>query len=101
MTTETYVNDSAGRPTIIKDPDAVLDYSFDWTAYLALISDAISTSTFTASSGNINSTSVNGAVTTAWVSGGAVGEKIMLTNRITTTGGRTDDRSVFIKIKDR
>jgi len=32
--TDTYVVDSKGRSVIVKDPNAVLDYSWDWTDWL-------------------------------------------------------------------
>lgn len=101
MATETYAVDSAGRATIIKDPQAVLDYSFDWAAWLTLISDTIASASFTVTSGAVNSSNVVGAVATAWVSGGVIGTVITLTCHIVTTGGRIDERSVFIKVKER
>jgi hypothetical protein len=35
------------------------------------------------------------------VQGGMVNEKVRVRCRIITVGGRTDDRSVFLKIKER
>lgn len=32
--TDTYVVNSKGQPVIVKDPNAVLDYSWDWTDWL-------------------------------------------------------------------
>lgn len=39
--TDTYVVDSKGRPVIVKDPNAVLDYSWDWTDWLLPTIDKI------------------------------------------------------------
>ena len=97
----TYELDSSGRATIDKDPAAVLDYSFNWTDYLAGLTDVISSFTVIAAGVTINSFSFSGATTTAWVSGGVVGEKVQVTFRIVTVGGRTDDRSIYLKIKER
>jgi hypothetical protein len=101
MATETYAIDTSGRATILKDPQAVLDYSFDWTAYLTPIADTLESVGFTVSSGAVDQSGFAGAVATAWVSGGVIGTVITLTCHIVTTGGRTDERSVYIKIKER
>ena len=38
---------------------------------------------------------------TVWLSGGIAGQAYTVTNRITTSGGRTDERSFTIQIQDR
>ncbi len=82
-----------------KDPNATLDYSFDWTAYLLPIVDTISSVSFIASSGiTVVSQTNNTTVATAFVSGGAIGATETLTCRIVTAGGRTDDRTIELKI---
>lgn len=87
--------------SIDKDPQAKLDYHIDWTDYLTPLADTLANVTFTVSgSGTLVSSSVQGKVATAWVGGGTVGETLILTCHIVTVGGRTDERSVFIKIKD-
>lgn len=104
----TFVIDTRGRPIIEKDPVAKLDYIFDWTAYLAGISDTIASVTFTLTSDKPNSTaqvvsSSNTATTaTAWVGGGVIDELIQVDCKITTasTPARIDSRSIWIKIKD-
>lgn len=84
----------------IKDPDAVLDYSIDWSDWLG--SDTISTSTWEVDSGiTEDSNSNTDTVTTIWLSGGTAGKKYELTNRITTTGGRTDDRTIIIVVRNK
>lgn len=97
------------KPTIDKDPNAVLDYVWDWAAWLAVVGDAIASHTITINDGVastltlVTSTNTVGTVT-AWLSGGTVGEKVKVTCRITTSNSpnaRVDDRSVFIKIKER
>jgi hypothetical protein len=104
---ETFVVDSSGKATILKDPDAILDYTFDWTQWLAAASvtpDTIATAVGAVSgavTAAINSTSHDAQKVTLWVSGGAAGEKIVLRCRITTAAGRTDDRTVYLKVKDR
>ena len=87
--------------TFRKDSDAVLDYTIDWTDYLTATSpiDSISTSTWTEPTGiTVNSSDNSALKTTVWLSGGSVGSKYRLTNRIVTTGGRTDDRTITIVV---
>ena len=86
----------------IKDPQAVLDYIFDWSAWLA--GDTISTQTLTSDDGiTIDSSVVGGENTnvTAWVSGGTAGKSYRVTSRVTTVGGRTDERLIVILVRDR
>ena len=85
-----------------KDPDAVLDYTFDWSLYLTPLSDTISSVTFIADTGLTTSNPSHTTTTaTCFVSGGTVGTSMNLTCRIVTTGGRTDDRSITLKIVNR
>lgn len=99
---ETYVEDKMGRPTIDKKPAAILDYSFDWTDWL-IGSDTISSHTVTvdASSGvTLQATNVtSGKIVTAWLAGGTVGKKARVTCHIVTTGGRTDERSIYLNLE--
>lgn len=82
-----------------KDPNAVLDYSIDWTDWLG--TDNIATSTWTVPAGLTNVTESNTAkVVTIWLSGGTAGSTYTLLNRITTTGGRTSDQSFKIFMKE-
>lgn len=100
-----------------KDPNAILDYTVDWSAWLAS-GETISTSTWTASTGITIATtpapSNTGTTATVWLSGGTVngGEELgvsggisqrayRVTNRITTSAGRTDDRSIFVAVVER
>lgn len=99
--TDTYTVSASGASSILKDPQATLDYPFDWTAYLAGISDTITAASFTVTSGTITASGFVGAIATAWVSGGVAGTTITLTCHITTAGGRQDDRSVYLKVRER
>lgn len=88
--------------TYKKDPDAVLDYSFDWSEYLTPLGDTISSVTWVTSSGLTKVSQSNTPTTaTAFVSGGVEGSTETLTCRIVTAGGRTDDRSINLKIVSR
>ena len=83
-----------------KDPQATLDYTIDWSAWLG--TDAIATSTWVLDAGITQANaSMSGAQATVWVSGGVAGHLYSVTNRITTAAGRTDDRSILIRVADR
>lgn len=88
-------------PDFSKDPDAVLDYTFDWSRWLAQ-SETITTSTVTVSAGiTLNSSSNTTTTATAWVSGGTAGKPYTITDRIVTNQGRTDDRTITIRVTNR
>jgi hypothetical protein len=82
-----------------KDPDEVLDYLIDWAARMAE-GDTIVTSTWIVPSGIIkDSDSFGDDTTTAWFSGGTIGTKYSITNRVVTAEARTMDQTVTLTIK--
>lgn len=83
-----------------KDPDAVLDYSLDWTAWLD--DDTIEDSSFTVPSGiTKQSETFDDTTTTVWLSGGTAGQIYTVINRIRTLGGRIDDRTIQIRVTEK
>lgn len=91
-------------PTIAKDPSAVLDYGFNWDAnnWLANISDTIATSVWAVPDGITQDSETETATTTTiWLSGGTLGQQYTIVNTITTTGGRTNQRSFVVDIVDK
>lgn len=86
--------------TYIKDPDAVLDYSINWSSWL-VAGDTIVTSTWAADDGiTIDSDSNTTTATTVWLSGGGAGESYDVTNHIVTDDGREDDRTITILVRE-
>lgn len=84
-----------------KDPDATLDWVWDWNEWLDE-GETISTSTFIVSVGiTVSSTSNTTKTATVWLSGGTAGQVYQVTNRINTSSGRTDDRSITIRVTER
>jgi len=85
----------------LKDPSAVLDYVFDWTEWLAT-GETITDHTITADTGITvdSSTELDGKVT-VWLSGGTAGINYKVACKITTSAGRTDERTFWIKVTDR
>ena len=89
-----------------KDPNADLDYGFDWTAWLG-VADTITESTWVVPSASGLTThsasiSTNGKVTTVWLkSGNASGAVYAATNHIKTAAGREDERSLRVTVVER
>lgn len=98
-----------GDGTFLKDPDEVLDFTIQYELngssgdYLFRNSaDQIASSTWTIPSGITQDSSSNTAQSaTVWLSGGTNGQSYECKNRITTTGGRTLERSIRIRVKQR
>lgn len=85
----------------LKDPDAVLDWRWDWSTWLDT-DEQINTSTFAVSPGIIiDSSSFTLFSTTVWLSGGTAGQPYLVSNKITTNQGRTDERSITIRVVNR
>jgi hypothetical protein len=86
--------------TYTKDPNAVLDYSVDWNRWLN--TDTIAASEWIVPTGltKVSDTNTTKAAT-VWLSGGAAGQSYTVTNRITTAGGRAEDRSFIVKVEER
>ena len=85
----------------LKDPSAVLDYVFDWTEWLATV-ETITDYTITADTGITvgSSTELDGKVI-VWLSGGTAGINYKVACLITTSAGRTDERTIWIKVTNR
>ena len=100
MTTTFY-----GDNEIFKDPDAVLDYSFDWDdaadPWLEA-AETISSHIVTVESGlTLDSDIEADGKVTAWLSGGTAGQTYSVACKITTSSGRTDERTINVKVVQR
>lgn len=101
-----------------KDPNAVLDYPYDWAAAEDELGDPIkpwlepgdiivdataSVSTFVDDPNPlfIESVHFTDTTTTVWLSGGTVGKTYLVTIHVLTFDGREDDRTIRIRIKER
>ena len=84
----------------VKDPDAILDYGFDWSLWLD--TDTISTSTWIIPAGLTRDSQTNTTTTTTvWISSGVDGTEYPITNLITTAAGRQEDRTMTIIMDER
>jgi hypothetical protein len=96
----------------VKDPDASLVYAFDWAnggpndASLDddgwLQSAVITAASFVVPTGLTNVVdSFNDTTASVKLSGGKEGKNYIITNRVTTDLGETDDRSIEIRVRSR
>ncbi len=87
--------------SFVKDPAAILDYAFDWTAWLQL-GEAIISHVVTAATGiTKDGDSENAGVVTVWLSGGLPDHRHIVTCQITTNLDRTEERSMRIMCMER
>lgn len=104
-----------------KDPNAVLDYTILWASEPVFVNevefvrndggildtgwlqgDTIADSDWFADDGiEIESHSHTTTYASVWLSGGQVGKRYTVTNRITTDLGRIEDRSFIVQIEQR
>jgi hypothetical protein len=88
--------------TYPKDPNATLDYSFDWSDWLDS-GESLTSSVFTRSATALKETNTDltTSVATIWLTNGAAGTTYTLANKIGTSAGRIDERTVNIKVLQR
>jgi hypothetical protein len=90
------------KPTGIKDPDAILDYPIDYSAWLLDLNDTYYAHTTSVTGGiTVDASSYLGGCIIPMISGGNVGETASFTIHIITTGGREDDRTFWLNIVER
>ncbi len=101
-TIDTFIN-VAGRPTITRDPDAVLDYTVDFTDWVDAMADSLASHTASVVGCTVGplGSYISGKKVIVWISGGVVGTPASATVRVTTAAGRVDDRTIHFKIKPR
>ena len=84
-----------------KDPSAILDWAFDWTDWLAA-AETITDHTITADTGiTVDSSTESDGKIIVWLSGGTAGINYKVACLIATSAGRTDERTIWIKVVDR
>lgn len=89
----------------IQDADATLDYVWQWSSWLAA-DETISEATVTADAGLTVAptglpTVIADKAVTAWLTGGTPGTKYGVACRITTSAGRTDERTIRVTVQNR
>ena len=79
-----------------------VDYGIDWSDFLEGVSpiDSIATSNWSAGGGIALANGANSTTqATIEVSGGTAGRDYVLTNTVTTTGGRTKSQQIVVRIE--
>jgi hypothetical protein len=87
-----------------KGPDSRLPFTVDWSAWLAHEDDdEIDSAEWLVEGVTLDSPPPIHAEgkATAWLSGGTLGAVHPATCRIVTVGGRTDERTLLIRIEER
>lgn len=87
----------------IKDPASRLDYTWDWADWLASVDDAIETATVTVPEGltAVQAPVRDNSFVTQVVEGGDLESVYRMICRINTVGGLTDQRSIYLTVRDR
>ena len=84
------------------DPDAKLDYGCDWSDWLPEGKTITNSEWFITPAGPTKSAQTNSTTAaTVWVEGCEAGTVYTLTNRITDSDGRVDDRSITLVCTER
>lgn len=98
----TYFDGPLGK-TIKKDPQAVLDYPFDWSSWLATAELIVSHIITVAAGITKDSDNEAAGVVTVVLSGGTAGTTYKVACRITTDSSpaRTDERTIYIEVVER
>lgn len=92
------------KPVGVKDPNANIDIAFDWTKFLADITDEVATHAILLTGGLLSLGSYENEpdIVTVFLSGGEVDAAATVTCRITTasTPPRVIDRTVTLNIEE-
>lgn len=86
---------------MIKDPDAILDYAFDWSKWLAAGETIQSHTITTTGQIDLESHTHTDTVVTVWLGGGTVDTIVTVACLITTSQARHDERTMSIAIRER
>lgn len=86
-----------------KDPQAVLDWKYDWVNWMAAGETISGTPTITITPSGLTKDSQANTTTsvTVWLSSGTLGVTYRVACRIVTSQGRTDERTIGIRVTDR
>lgn len=99
---DTYI-ERGGKKIFPHDPNETTDYPFDWSQWLARSgNDTITNAEAVLEAPlELDHIGFDTQHATIWVKGGAAGALARVTCRITTAGGRVQDRSIFLQVKER
>jgi hypothetical protein len=86
-----------------QDPEERLGYSWDWSDWLAGVSDTIESATVTIPEGltAVEPAVIAGAFVTQRVSGGTVDDTYKMVCKVTTTGGLVVKELIYVTIREK
>ena len=89
----------SNKTSFPKDPDAVVDFKWDWSRWLK--TDVIADATVTADQPGLqlNSVTHDDKTVTIWTAGGTKDRNYLLTCEIVTAGGRTENSTITIRVR--
>ena len=90
---------SLGR--VVKDPDSLLDFVVDWESWLPSDDYIVSAAASVQSGLTLHTQTYTSSQHAIWVLGGTVGQEYTVTSRIETNGGRIDERTFRIQVRER
>ncbi len=99
-----YPSDGSGSVDVAPiDPDAVIDYNIDWAEWLAQVggTDTIASSAWLVINATNSSESNTVDSTQIFISAALPGKVVTMRNRITTAGGRTEDRTLRAEVREK
>lgn len=84
-----------------KQPADVQDYDIDYSEYLDSLEDTALTAEVEVEPGiTLEAYVLLGSVVKVWLSGGEDGERYKVTARVVTTGGRTKESEIRVRVKE-
>ena len=91
---------------LLKDPEAVLDYAIDWDAQYLDEGDLLADSNWSVDPDEPGGVTVVGSefgdgISRVQAAGGVPGRVYRVANRVTTQSGRTDERSITLRVEKR
>ena len=91
---------------LLKDPEAVLDSAIDWGAQYLDEGDLLADSSWTVNPDEPGGITVVGSdfgesISRVQAAGGLPGRVYRVANRVTTQSGRTDERSITLRVEQR
>lgn len=87
--------------TWVKDPNATLDYRWDYSSWLEPNDTIVAHEVVVAGTVALGANSHDDTTVTVWLSGGTEGERARVTVRVTTADGRVDDRTSVVDVRSR
>ena len=94
----------SAMPFATKDPQAQLDFGFNWSQWVATGDEINSASWELAGNDNaltLSNQVLSGNESTVRATGGTVGATYRLVNTVTTSSGLTDQRTITLRIINR